>query len=393
LTVIDVSYKTIIMRTDLPTIASLFSGCGGLDLGFKWAGFPIVWANEIEKDASSTYNRFIGEHINTCDINSIIENVPKTDIVIGGPPCQAFSMVGKRLIDQDLRGKLVYSFHEVIKRNQPNIFLMENVPGLLSSKVNGENLHIYLARHFTSYGYNVSIHKLNAVDFFVPQKRKRVFMLGIKKTHKHVPLEKGSELIKACLNLTSNSLPVNVSQALEDLPELSKNSTNIFYKMPPHSLYSNFMRIDSEKNITLHEMPTMSEKDKLFVKFIPPGGNYWNIPDEHCTQRILNFKKTGGRTTTYGRLHPEYPSYTINTYFNRPNVGTNYHYKEDRLITVREALRLQSFPDWFEPVYKSKRSLHMQIGNAVPPLLAFGIAEVIKEIYGLKNGSKPFHNN
>jgi len=116
------------------------------------------------------------------------------------------------------------------------------------------------------------------------------------------------------------------------------------------------------------------------VKHIPPGGNYTNIPDEISTTRIMSFKKTGGRTTTYGRLHPEKPAYTINTYFNRPNVGANYHYEDERLITVREALRLQSFPDHFTPYYSNQRSLHMQVGNAVPPLLARAIAESLHKI-------------
>ena len=146
------------------------------------------------------------------------------------------------------------------------------------------------------------------------------------------------------------------------------------YKSSPNSAFVEIMRIGSDNFVSLQTMPTMSALDKEFVKHIPQGGNYLNIPDEISTPRIMKFKMTGGRTTTYGRLSEELPAYTINTYFNRPNVGANYHYSEDRLITVREAMRLQSFPDLFTPIYKSLRELHIQIGNAVPPLLGEALA-------------------
>ena len=146
------------------------------------------------------------------------------------------------------------------------------------------------------------------------------------------------------------------------------------YRSSPNSAFAELMRIGSNNLVSLQTMPTMSALDKEFVKHIPQGGNYLNIPDEISTPRIMKFKLTGGRTTTYGRLSEELPAYTINTYFNRPNVGANYHYSEDRLITVREAMRLQSFPDLFTPMYKSQRELHIQIGNAVPPLLGEALA-------------------
>ena len=176
------------------------------------------------------------------------------------------------------------------------------------------------------------------------------------------------------------STPVTAFEALDDLPEASDKGSQAptRYTEGPHSEYSKLMRRNSADFVTLHNMPTMSALDLELVKHIPPGGNYVDIPDEIATARIMKIKASGGRTTTYGRLHPGKPSYTINTYFNRPNVGANYHYKFPRLITVREALRLQSFPDSFTPVFSNQRSLHMQIGNAVPPLLARSIAESLK---------------
>jgi len=118
----------------------------------------------------------------------------------------------------------------------------------------------------------------------------------------------------------------------------------------------------------------MSHTDSLIVSHIPPGGNYTDIPDEIAPGRVLKYKKTGGRTTTYGRLHPDEPAFTINTYFRRPNVGCNFHYSEPRLITPREAMRFQSIPDHFELEYSSQDERNALIGNAVPPLMARAIA-------------------
>ena len=193
-----------------------------------------------------------------------------------------------------------------------------------------------------------------------------------------------SEFGKLIFGASDCHTPVTAYQALEDLGNTVgkiadknwNNTTN--YSMLAHSKYAEYMRKNVDETTTLHFSLTMSDRDKEFVQHIRPGGNYQDIPDSISTERILNFKKTGGRTTTYARLHPDQPSYTINTYFNRPNVGSNYHYKFPRLISPREALRLQSFPDDFVPNFNSQRSLFRQIGNAVPPLLSRAIAESIK---------------
>ena len=173
---------------------------------------------------------------------------------------------------------------------------------------------------------------------------------------------------------------VTTKEALGDLPPAAAKKTQASkYLSKPMSAYSEIMRIGAGTEVTLQTMPTMSKLDREFIKYIPQGGNYEDIPDEISTTRIMKFKASGGRTTTYGRLSEVEPAYTINTYFNRPNVGANYHYSEERLITVREAMRLQSFPDFFTPTFKSQRELHIQIGNAVPPLLAEALALTIKD--------------
>lgn len=362
------------------SVAGLFVGCGGLDYGFDQAGFEPIWANELNADAAESYKVLIGHDVIVGDIWDIINEVPKTDIIIGGPPCQSFSLVGKRSAS-DSRGKLVFAFEEIVKRNKPKAFVMENVPGLLASRINGKHLHLILADKFREAGYKVSLLKLIATDYFVPQRRKRVLLVGHRIEHKDFNMISTDEYANI-LGLKGLVSPISVADALDDLPEpLEKgNKDRNPYTVKPHSSYARFMRSKALASVSLQAMPTMSKLDREFVKHIPPGGNYEDIPDSLATKRIKKFKEKGGRTTTYGRLSPDKPAYTINTYFNRPNVGANYHHRELRLITVREALRLQSFPDHFTPIYKSQRNLHMQIGNAVPPLMARAIAESIKRV-------------
>ncbi len=357
-------------------IVSLFSGAGGLDLGLKWAGLNIIFANDVEKDACATYKRHIGDHIVHGDINKLIDQLPQADILVGGPPCQSFSLVGKRKKD-DPRGELVFSYLKAVKQVNPSVFVMENVPGLMASKLNDIKLVEFLKKEFEDLGYEVEILKIDASEYFVPQKRKRVFMIG-QKGKNTIDLQKGKKIVSEKINLGFDEV-INVGVALDDLPNaVGKKESDPSYSTVHNHAYTRFMRKHNNKTISFQNMPTMSDKDKAFIKHIPPGGNYTHIPDNISTQRIMNFKKTGGRTTTYGRLHPDKPAYTINTYFNRPNVGANYHHSEERLITVREAMRLQSFPDEFEPVFSNQRSLHMQIGNAVPPVLGWVLGEAIK---------------
>ena len=134
------------------------------------------------------------------------------------------------------------------------------------------------------------------------------------------------------------------------------------------------------EKVTEHFMPQMSELDKYIVEHVKPGGNYMDIPYDVNSSRIRRLQRDGGHTTCYGRMKPDEPSYTINTYFNRPNVGCNIHYRENRLITVREALRLQSFPDSYVVVSSSKQGRNLIVGNAVPPMLAEVMAKELKSM-------------
>lgn len=350
-------------------VVSLFSGGGGLDLGFKNNNYNIIWAIDNEKNATDTYKKNIGDHIICADINTInVNEIPAADIVIGGPPCQSFSLIGKRNTT-DSRGKLVWKYIEIIEKLKPKAFVFENVTGLLSAKnEKGEKIIDLLLREFTKNGYTLSWKVVNSADYGVPQRRKRVIVVGLNSSKKF-------SFPKQTHNETGDDLKkyVSVFDAIGDI-----NNCGEKYSCSPSSDYQKEMRKNNKK-IYNHIRQTESELDKFIIKHVPEGGNYMDIPSTVNSIRIKRLQKEGGRTTCYGRMTSTMPSYTINTYFNRPNVGCNIHYSENRLITAREALRLQSFPDDYVVVSSSKQGVNSIIGNAVPPKLASVIAAQLIE--------------
>lgn len=335
-------------------VVSLFSGGGGLDLGFLWAGFKIIWAIDNAPDAVATYKKNIGDHILLADINSINpSDIPACDLIIGGPPCQSFSLAGKRQTE-DKRGQLIWKYMDILREKRPKVFLFENVQGLLSARNSRkEKIIDLLGKEFRDLGYSIISKLINAADYGVPQIRQRVIIIG---HNQNVALDFPQKTHSE--NGGDGLLPyVSVKEAIGDLPAPTIDSL-----------------ID-------HCPPTMSELDRFIVSHVKPGGNYMDIPQTVNSTRIRRLQREGGHTTCYGRMHPDKPSYTINTYFNRPNVGCNIHYSEDRLITVREAMRLQSFPDSFKVVARSKQAKNTIIGNAVPPLLAYKLALSLKKVF------------
>jgi len=360
----------------LTEVVSLFSGCGGLDMGFKMSNHKIIWANENDKEICTVYNKNLKEEIICEDITKIsIDDIPECDILIGGPPCQAFSMIGKR-DTEDKNFKLIWNFVKVLEKKKPQKFLIENVVGLKSACDNsGNNVVELLTKKILKLGYSVNSGVLNAADFGVPQRRKRFFILG----------KIGKEKIELP-NPTHSELPskdgkkkwVSVSDAIEDLPK-PKNTEFLKYTKKPKSEYQKWARKNS-KFLRNHNIPTTSKLDELIISYVPEGGNYMDVPNSVPSERIKKYKKTGGRTTTYGRLKRDMPAYTINTYFSRLNVGCNIHYSQDRLITVREGLRLQSFPDtYIIPSELTKRAQYKIVGNAVPPKLAFALSKSFED--------------
>jgi DNA (cytosine-5)-methyltransferase 1 len=359
------------------SVISLFCGLGGLDLGFEWEGYSVAWANDNSRAATESYRLNFGIEPVLADINELsLGEIPDGDIIIGGPPCQSFSLVGKRE-EHDPRGRLVFRFLEIVRNKRPRCFVLENVPGMAASRVDGQRLPEFLREAFEDLGYKAQAWRMLATEYLVPQRRKRIILVGARD---FTPREPDPErYAEACYGIRFVDYDLSARAAIGDLGSCAPKGEKAMYRDGVPSVFAMLMRSAELEEVTLHERPRMSETDQRLLSYIPPGGNYRDVPDHAATDRILRFKREGGRTTTYGRLHPDRPAYTVNTYFRRPNVGCNFHYEEQRLITPREAMRFQSIPDHFELRYNSQDERNALIGNAVPPLMARAIAWALNE--------------
>ena len=335
-----------------PTVIDLFCGCGGLSFGFIEAGYDVLLGIDHWKDAIITFEN---THKNAKGIVAdLFTETPKDiskqtgikdiDIIIGGPPCQGFSIAGKRIID-DERNQLYKSFVSFVDFYKPKAFLMENVPNIVSM---GKGIvKDSIIKDFEKLGYTVVYKVLLASEFGVPQNRRRAFFVGTKNNKEFVFPEP----------TTKN--PVNAEDAISDLSEKSIiDGTN--YKTEPKSDYQKLIRGKSNF-IYNHEITNHSEQTTSIISLVPDGGNYKDLPEE--------LRKTRNVNIAWTRLNSQKPSFTIDTGHNH-----HFHYEFDRVPTARESARLQSFPDDY--IFKGgKTSQLKQIGNAVPPLLAKTIAE------------------
>lgn len=360
-----------------PRFLSLFSGLGGLDLGFIQEGFELVQAYDIDTAAVASHREFFGHDAERLDLatHPAVE-LPDADVIVGGPPCQSFSLVGRRRED-DPRGQLVFAFLRIVAAHRPTAFVMENVPGIESSRIGGRRLVELVVGRAQRLGYTVTVCKLTASDYLVPQRRRRLFLLGTMSGV--IPPPDPRHFAESRFGIDPSMFDISAQAAIGDLGQPVARGERASYGTSEPSQYAKLLRARSTTSVSLHETPRMSDTDRRLVSVIPPGGNYMDVPDGLATPRIMRFKATGGRTTTYGRLHPDSPAYTINTYFRRPNVGCHFHYSAERLITAREAMRFQALPDAMDLVYSRADQRNALIGNAVPPLLARAIAMTVRE--------------
>ncbi|MCZ8089836.1 DNA cytosine methyltransferase [Flavobacterium sp.] len=335
-----------------PTVIDLFCGCGGLSYGFIEAGYDVLLGIDHWKDAIVTFEN---THKNAKGlVADLFTETPKdiskktgikdVDIIIGGPPCQGFSIAGKRIID-DERNQLYKSFVGFVKHYQPKVFLMENVPNIVSM---GKGIvKDSIIEDFEKLGYTVVYKILLASDYGVPQNRKRAFFIGTKNNKKFIFPEPTTEK-----HITSK-------EAISDLPKESLEDGNK-YPIKAQNEFQKSMRKNSS-GVFNHQITIHNEKTIEIISMVPDGGNYKSLPKELHQTRKVNIAWT--------RLNSQKPSFTIDTGHNH-----HFHYEFDRVPTARESARLQSFPDDY--IFKGgKTSQLKQIGNAVPPLLAKTIAE------------------
>lgn len=344
-----------------PTVIDLFAGVGGLSLGFEMEGFDILLANEFDLSIATAYkenhkstNVVVGD-ITSLDLSKVFgEYVNKIDVVIGGPPCQGFSQKGKRKTINDERNFLFKHYVEVVKFVKPKYFVMENVPNLLTAE-KGFFLN-EIKGLFKGYGYSIRYGVLNAADYGVPQNRRRAIIIG-----KY--LASPPELPLPCKQ------KVTIWDAISDLAYLESGEGEFEqeYRNSPKSDYEKKMRKGSK--ILYNHMATKHSALALErLSLIPPNAGKEVLPKEHITKSVYS--------GTWSRMKQNDVAVTITTRFDTPSSGKFTHPFLNRAITVREAARLQSFPDTFKFI-GSKMSQMKQVGNAVPPLLARKIARVI----------------
>lgn len=362
------------MKNNKLVAIDLFCGCGGFSYGFQQAGFDMALGIDMWKDATVTYKH---NFPNACVINEDITSISSDDIlsklnmsaddidvIIGGPPCQGFSVSGKRMID-DPRNKLYKSFVGLVDEIRPKVFVMENVPGLI--RLFGGKVKEQVLYDFSSLGYGVKVQQLSSDDYGVPQQRKRVFFVGV--NEKKIPPNVKFEFPKA--EYGDGKKPyITCKEAISDLdfvPDDVSLGENIAYKIPAQSEYQNLMRKDSD-SIKNHSITIHKEQTKKIIAMVPDGGNYKDLPIELQNTRKVHIAWT--------RMNSEKPCFTIDTGHNH-----HFHYKENRVPTVRESARIQSFPDRFEFI-GIKTSQLKQVGNAVPPLMAKAIAEEVIKVIG-----------
>ena len=330
-----------------PTVLSLFSGAGGLDLGFKKAGFEIVLSNDNDKSIEKTYTYNFS---NTKHLNESITELSKKDInlnidgIIGGPPCQSWSEAGKQKGIEDPRGKLFFEYIRLIKLKKPNFFLAENVSGMLHKKHN-KSVN-FITKKLSECGYEVKYELLDAVDYNVPQTRKRVFIIGVKKNIKKSFKFPTTEIFEKKKTL---------KDAIYDLPKPSpsknKNRSNgINLKIKSNEIMNNEYMTGGFSTIYMSRNRVRS----------------WNEPSFTI--------QAGGR---HAPIHPSAPK--MKEVGKDKRIFDKKKIKLYRRLSVRECARIQTFPDNFIFFYEKLSDAYKMIGNAVPVNLAYAIAKEIKK--------------
>lgn len=339
-------------------VIDLFCGCGGLSKGFEDAGFNVILGVDNDDAALKTFEK---NHKNSQKLNAdlsdtatfeIIKKIvggKNVDVLIGGPPCQGFSLTGSRNFD-DARNKLYLAMIETVNRFLPKAFVIENVPGM--ELLYGGEVKSEIIKRFTTMGYGVTARILCAADYGVPQMRKRLVFVGIKSGEKFAFPPK---VIECCEKY------ITCEQAIGDLPARDKElgDETDHYCMPAQTRYQKKMRKDC--NILHNHVATNhTQMVKDVIALVPEGGNYKDLPEGIGTSRRFN--------EAWTRYHSKKPSKTIDT-----GHRNHFHYKYNRVPTIRENARLQSFPDDFI-FYGTRTQQNRQVGNAVPPLLGYAIA-------------------
>lgn len=381
----------------------LFAGAGGLSCGLKQSGFFPILANELVTQYAETYQinhqdtqMIVGDVRQVCEIN--MKNLlgvkeGEVDLVAGGPPCQGFSVNAPIRTLDDERNHLFKDFLRVVASLQPKAVLIENVPGIISLGKGTVVKQIYA--ELEAMGYKVGHKILFAGHYGVPQMRFRTVFIAIKKYKGEISFPEPQFSAKAVANFKGAkelciSIPplfyqelkrqITVLDALSDLPKIENNQkiSPEKYESEPQNDYQKYLRGGCKK-ITSHCCARITEVNLERLKYIPQGGSWRDIPHDLLPEGLKRARRSD-HTKRYGRLHPDALCSTVLTKCD-PHWGSFFHPTQNRIISVREAARIQSFPDTYL-FSGSITQQYEQVGNAVPPLLGKAIGDEIMKMLG-----------
>ncbi|MEQ1746579.1 MAG: DNA cytosine methyltransferase [Saprospiraceae bacterium] len=376
------------LTNNRPKAISLFAGAGGCSLGFQQAGYDVIFANDINKPAIETYKKN-APHTTTstqdiCSIdfpkllNDLGVRKGEIDIVIGGPPCQGFSTAGARFWD-DPRNHLLKLYIRALELVRPKWFLMENVEGLLTSN-NG--LYIFeTVKALLGLGYSVRLEKVYSQEYGIPQRRKRVIILG---NRLGIEFEFPKPTTFAYGKIFNKS-EVTLNHALMGLPNPTRENCVLKYEVDFSDTWASCL-INDQGLVTDHFAPSLEAVHLARIQKLKPGQTMKDLPEhlqhpsfkKRALRRVMDgmpSEKRGGAPSGLKRLKSDEPSLTITGSATRELI----HPVEDRYLTIRECARIQTFPDSFLFCGSASDKIQ-QIGNAIPPLLAYVFAKHLLNI-------------
>ncbi len=375
------------------TALSLFCGAGGCSLGFKQAGYEILFASDIDKAATSSYRANFPEtnciegDIQNLDFSQVLLNlgliVGELDVLIGGPPCQGFSTAGLRFWD-DPRNTLLKQYIHALHTMKPKWFLMENVEGLLTAD---KGKYVYeTVTALIECGYQIRVEKVYAQEYGVPQRRKRVLIIG---NRLGISFKLPETKIGAHGRIFRHS-DITLRHTITGLPKPSDNNREkLNYPLQATSSWEEYLR-GTAREVVDHFFPKMTDLQVSRIMALQPGQTMKNLPidlqhesfKKRANRRVMDgtpSEKRGGAPSGLKRLFFDEPSLTITGASTREFI----HPVEDRPLTIREVARIQTFPDDFVFLGNASEKIQ-QIGNAIPPLISYILAKHLMDNYGFE---------
>lgn len=385
-----------------PTAVDLFSGAGGITLGLANAGFDVVFCSDHDEACALTHQRnfpeipFARTNIEKLHSADILRTTGlqrgELDLLIGGPPCQGFSIIGQREI-WDPRNGLFHEFLRIAEELKPRCIVIENVTGLATLSKGAVLREI--GKAFANAGYAVECAELLAAQYGVPQMRWRMFFIGWRldqdkrggfplPTHGHAGI--GDLVPNRTISRDNSAGFVTIAQAIGDMVPIHGGEFGTSYGQPARGAYQEAMRESAPKQLSNHYAARLSKQNMARIQFLKPGQDWRDLPRALLPAGMQRAHRKD-HTRRYRRMTWDGVARSIITQFRDPKSGEYIHPDQDRTISIREAARIQSFPDWF--IFEGSCSQQYdQVGNAVPPLLAKAVAVELRAMLASNRASQ-----